>query len=75
MAIALTDIPEAATLPDCLRDQLPALRFNWIVDGWRVQVLAWSVAEWEYIPPADRPADARPLGDFMVLPVLVGPAS
>src|SRR3954470_6891141 len=30
MAIALTDIPEAATLPDCLRDHLPALRSNWI---------------------------------------------
>lgn len=75
MAILLTEIPEAATLPDCLRDHLPARLSAWIVDGWQVLVLAWSPAEWAAIPPEDRPVDARPLGDLMSLLVLVGPAS
>jgi hypothetical protein len=72
MAIMQTDIPEAATLPDCVRDHLPALSSCWIVDGHRVFVLIWSAAEWAAIPDEDRPLDARPRGDIMVLLVLAG---
>jgi hypothetical protein len=72
MDYLLIDIPEAATLPDALRDHLPDRRSVWVMDGWRVLILAWTAAEWAAIPHEDRPADASPLGDMVCLLVILG---